>query len=264
MLPRTMSLTSGLILTLAICTALSSRTAVADEASELFKGPYLGLDGGYLTSSPTFESAPYTVDVLAETVPFPGRNDSFDLNGFQGGVHAGYNYVTQRNFLLGIEADLTYIGADDTSEMPVTQVISPGGEPFDISHRSKLELEWQSTIRLRTGYVADKTLFYGTAGIAFAGLDWKERTTLVDINGAGGTITRNHHDRDIAVGYAVGLGVEHAFTDRLTVGASYLYENFGDSISLPFGHSAPAQSGQLDDLDIHRLSLRLTYQFGNK
>ncbi len=264
MLPQQTFLSSKLTLMCLSFAVLYGCSANAEEVSSPFKGPYLGLEGGYATSSPTFESDPYSIDIGGETVPIPGRNDELDLNGFQGGIHAGYNFINQSNFMIGVEADLTYLGLEDTTQIPVTRIDSvPGTEPFDVSYRSELELEWQSTVRLRTGYVANKTLFYGTAGIAFAGLDWEEQATIIDVNGAGGTIVRNHSDRDILIGYALGTGVQHAITPKLSIGASYLYENFGDSDSLPFGHTAPAQRGSIDDLDIHKISLRLTYKFGD-
>ncbi len=264
MVNRKTIMRSNIVLALAAGIFSSASHAGADEMKNPFKGPYLGIDGGYATSSPTFESSPYTVNIAGEDIPLPGRSDDFDLSGFQGGAHIGYNFVTRHNFMLGIEGDVTFLGLKDTVESPVVQILSvPGAEPFDMSHRSELELEWQSTVRLRAGYVADRTLFYGTAGVAFMGLDWREQATSVNINGGGTVEVQNHHERDVVVGMAIGAGVEHAITRHLSIGADYLYENFGDSKSLPFGHGTAGQTGDLDDLDVHKISLRLTYRFGH-
>ena len=121
--------------------------------------------------------------------------DSFDINGFVGGVHAGYNYQMNQ-FVLGVEAD-----ADLTSIH---------GSTFDpvLGATDKLSVPWQGSVRGRLGYAWDRFLLYGTGGVAFA-----------DAKLAGGNSKG-------LVGWTLGAGVEYAFTDSLSGRVEYRYSDF--------------------------------------
>lgn len=126
-----------------------------------------------------------------------GTSGALDDNtdGVNVGVYGGYNFMVSPRVVLGVEGDIAYNDIDN----------SAGG--FNV------QSDWNANIRARAGYaVFDRTLLYGTGGVAFADLSAK---------GNGGK------DDTTAVGYTVGAGVEQAFTDRISGRVEYLYQDFG-------------------------------------
>lgn len=241
---------------------ISVATPAAAQGVSPFAGTYFGAHVGYGTSDTRFRSDPYIFEIVGvdNDIPASGRNDKFNFDGAIGGVHGGLNSVTPGNVLFGIETDWTYLGLDDT-------VV--GGESFThdadgyvLQHRSELELEWQSTIRGRLGFITGNTLFFATAGIAFLSLDWKETDTATT---GGTTVINNYSDSELLIGAAVGGGVEVAIQPNIIIGADYLYENFGSPDDVPFGHgdgSSVVQAGKLSTLDVHKVRARITFKFG--
>jgi len=120
--------------------------------------------------------------------------DSFDVNGFVGGVHAGYNYQMNQ-FVLGLEGDIDATSISGKASDPVL------GE-------NKLSVPWQGSVRARFGYAWDRFLLYGTGGAAFA-----------DAKVAGG-------DSKTLAGWTLGAGAEYAFTDSWSGRLEYRYTDF--------------------------------------
>jgi outer membrane immunogenic protein len=71
---------------------------------------------------------------------------------------------------------------------------------------------WLATLRGRAGYAADRVLFYGTAGGAFANMQ-----TVVN----GVTSTKDQ------AGWTAGAGIEWAFADNWTAKVEYLFVDIG-------------------------------------
>ncbi len=117
-----------------------------------------------------------------------GFND--DVDGFLGGFQLGYNWQFSPNIVFGIEAD---ISGTDMNGMP-------GGVPAHI--------DYLGTARARIGYVWDRTMIYGTGGFAFS------RAAAIGI-----------HDTD--TGYALGAGLEWAYSNAWTLKAEYMYHDLG-------------------------------------
>lgn len=115
--------------------------------------------------------------------------DKFDLRGFVADLHAGRNWQ-RGSVVYGIERDVDYANVKGSSDF-----LYSGGAAGTLSWRS----DWQASLRLRIGYAKDRTLFYGTGGIAFG------HATL-DGSSAGFTAS----DSNTHVGWTVGAGVERA------------------------------------------------------
>src|SRR5690606_1699612 len=115
----------------------------------------------------------------------------FDVDGFIGGLHAGYNWQSG-SFVYGVEGDIDYTNVE-------------GGHDFDIlgetGHLS-LNSDWQGSLRLRAGYAVDTWLFYGTGGVAFGRAELEASAPTYD------TVS----DENTHVGWTLGAGVEKAFT----------------------------------------------------
>lgn len=253
---ETLKLLAGMWMALVVSVA---SPAAAQDMPSPFAGSYIGLHAGHAGSDANFTGAPYIANLPNEDVPVSGRNDGFDLDGGLIGVHGGYNAVSQRNILFGFEGDWSHLDNKDTVTGGETVLVN--GEAFVFDHVSKLDLNWQATLRARLGYVAGRTLFFGTIGVALLDVDWDETATAFD-DDAGETYVQKHSGSDTLVGLALGGGIEFAVRENVFLGADYLYENFGNSGGLPFGHSTPPQIGKADDLDVHKVRVRLSIKLG--
>jgi outer membrane immunogenic protein len=123
-------------------------------------------------------------------------------SGFIGGVQLGSN-LQYEAFVFGVEADIQYANIGSSINW------GPYGR-LGISSGSSGE--YFGTARLRAGYAIDRTLLFLTGGLAYGGLN---RSPL------GGNSTSN-------VGYALGGGVEYAFTRNWTAKVEALYINLSN------------------------------------
>ena len=129
------------------------------------------------------------------------ENDSSELDGWLGGVQAGYNY-NLGGVVLGVEADIAYAGIDEGDD----------ADHFDPEDG----INWLGTVRGRVGFALDSLLLYGTGGIAFAGIE-------------------TFGDSQTLTGWVVGAGAEYMVSDNLSLKAEYLYHDFGSNFIDGFG-----------------------------
>lgn len=132
-----------------------------------------------------------------------------DVDGFLGGLQLGYNWQLSRNWVFGIEGDIS--GTDINNAVPV-------------------HIDYLGTLRARIGYTWDRTMVYGTGGLA-----WNRSSV-------GGV-----HDTD--TGYALGLGIEWAFAPNWSTKVEYMYYAFDNTSVIP------------TDLDISTVKLGVNYRF---
>ena len=133
------------------------------------------------------------------------------LGGVAGG-QAGYLWQVGR-FAFGPEIDISIanIGSKKTEAV---QMVG-GGITFATNSTSEASLKWLSSLRGRVGIAAGDWLFFGTGGLAVAGLDIEQTTLFPEISRS-----------EIAVGYAAGGGLQYAVGPQLSVRAEYLYYGF--------------------------------------
>ncbi|WP_262331707.1 outer membrane protein [Bosea sp. BH3] len=137
---------------------------------------------------------------------FNGRTVSIgDMDGFVGGGQVGYNYQMGQ-FVLGLEADIQ--GAD----------LSTGTNAFGDS----VSTDFYGTVRARVGVAFDRFMPYVTGGWAYGNV----KTT---IGGLGST------DKSHTGGYAIGAGLEYAFTNNIIGGVEYMYVDLGEKSVLNTG-----------------------------
>ena len=189
--------------------AVAPYQAVAPAGYYDWTGFYVGLQAGYAFADSDFGG---------------------DLDGFVGGVHAGYNYQIN-NWVLGIEADVDYSAADASGTV--------AGVAYDV------DLEWLGSVRGRVGYAFDRVLVYATGGVAFGGID-------ASATAAGVTTS----DDNTHVGWTVGAGVEVAITNNVTARAEYRYTDLGDK-NYNFGGAV----ANLDAQDLHAVRVGVSYKF---
>lgn len=139
-------------------------------------------------------------------------------NGAVFGGQVGYNWQSGA-LVYGIEGDIssTNISGDNSC-----------GAGFICSH----SVNWMASVRgrLGTAFNSNRTLLYGTAGVAWADIDYATTAPA-------SSFSQTH------VGWVVGGGLEHALTPNLTARVEYLYYSF-DEINSPVAASSIDPSAQ--------------------
>lgn len=106
-----------------------------------------------------------------------------DVDGFLGGLQLGYNWQFSRNWVFGLETDIS--GTDMNNATPA-------------------HIDYLGTVRARLGYTWDRVMIYGTGGLAYA------RGAVAGV-----------HDSD--TGWAAGAGIEWAFAPNWSAKVEYVY-----------------------------------------
>jgi outer membrane immunogenic protein len=159
-------------------------------------GIYVGINGGWGWGQNNWSTGTNAGAVF----PTPLSWNTSDNGGVIGGT-VGANYQTGE-FVFGVEGDWDWSGINTGT----SSTICNGTGACQTGNN------WLATVRGRAGWAADRVLFYGTAGGAFASI----QTTF---NGVQNTRTQD--------GWTAGAGVEWAFADNWTARAEYLYVDLG-------------------------------------
>lgn len=120
---------------------------------------------------------------------------SFDQDGFLASIYAGYNWQIGRS-VLGVEADI------GTGDFGTSDSNGIGG--------LETSLNAIGSLRARYGYLLTPALLiYGTAGVAWADMDFK--------------VVGDSTQSETLFGYQYGAGAELAVSDRVTLRLEYIY-----------------------------------------
>lgn len=206
---------------------VQSARAQGAPASYDWSGPYAGAHAGWLWGQVDYHEP-----------DFPGFAISPGLDGFQGGLLAGYNRQLER-FVVGVEVDGGLGTADFGSG-------DSGGNGY-----SAFDLQWNAHARARAGYAFDRTLLFVAGGLAVA------RLKIDDTDPGFGD------DSATSVGWTLGAGVERAVTDSLVLRLEYLYDDYGHAsytIASPAGPFFPSYQGETD-LTAHTLRAAVAWKF---
>ncbi|PRD55195.1 outer membrane protein [Phyllobacterium myrsinacearum] len=190
-------------------------------------GFYAGVNAGYAFSGNDRVG-------FRERGNFLGSIGTLEDNGFLGGAQVGYNYQIN-NFVLGLEAD--FQGGD------ISDSIS--GPLGNLNFNAHSKIDWFGTVRPRLGYAFDRTMIYGTGGLAYGNVKYSISDNVG--NAASESKTR--------AGWVAGAGIEHAFTDHLTAKLEYQYINLGTHTVGNDFISTDATS------DFHSVRVGLNYKF---
>ena len=157
-------------------------------------------------------------------------------DGFAGGGWIGYNYQLDRNWIIGVEADLGATKAEQSNNV------------FD-NDTSLSKFDSFGSVRGRLGYVYDRMMVFGTAGLAFADIT----NEIQKGQNAGEQVVL---DNDWQTGFALGAGVEYAFNAHWFGRAEYQYANFGTvTLINADGNRAEMQN------ELHQLRVGVSYKF---
>ncbi|HBK05593.1 MAG TPA: hypothetical protein DDZ81_06980, partial [Acetobacteraceae bacterium] len=128
---------------------------------------------------------------------------------FLGGLQGGYDYQFAPNWVLGVEAQYSWLGSNNNS------IIFPAGYAYTNDQRGL------GSVTGRIGYTWGPALLYVKGGYAFS--DNNDSLTLGGVPAAF-ALNGGHSD-----GYTVGAGLEYMFTQNWSAKIEYQYYNFGNS-----------------------------------
>lgn len=171
-----------------------------------------------------------------------GDNSSIQGDGgrFLGGVQGGADYQFASNWVIGIEAQYSWMDSGNS------------GRVFPLGTSVTGNNDQLGSVTGRLGYTWGPALLYAKGGYA-----WKDSNNLSVTNaGLPAAYTVDGNKRD---GYTVGAGLEYMFAPNWSAKAEYQYYNFGNTTFT----SGPADIvGARFNNDEHTVKAGLNYRFG--
>jgi outer membrane immunogenic protein len=216
--------------------AASARTAGVSNNSSNWSGPYVGVNVGYGWGSN---------DLLTVSGPITINPDGALVGG-----QLGYDWNIGQQFVVGLAGDVSWAGMSDSKNCALAGICFPPDSSV------KFDLNWLSTVRARAGVTAGNFLVYGTAGAAVAGTRVKLNGVLSFHNGPGINFSANQ----INLGWVVGAGAEFKVTNSISVGAEYLYIDFGKN-DHPFYYFGDLDEYAQSSLKANIIRTSVNYRF---
>lgn len=215
--------------------------AVTPVTVDEWSGPYIGLQAGYgWGDADVAYSVPTISGNLTHAQPTNRQTltSDPDPDGFIGGIYAGYNWLLQDDWLIGIEGDWSFSSADDTAA-----ITDANGNALQ-NVTTKVEQNWDASLRLRAGKVIDNYLLYVTGGVAWADLD-------VTLQGS----SNSYSDSMTFTGWTIGAGLEMKINENLHGRIQYRYTDYGDETGTI--NNIPVKV----DYNAHMLTVGVSYRF---
>ncbi len=172
---------------------------------------------------------------------FAGNNSLEGSNGrFLGGVQGGFDYQFAPNWVMGLEAQYSWMNNNTTGvTFPGAAVVT--GKDNQLG-----------SVTGRVGYTWGPALLYAKGGFA-----WRDNNAIgVSVAGAPVPFATTGNQKD---GYTVGAGLEYMFAPNWSAKAEYQYYNFGTTT---FTAGPPAVVGSRFKDDEHTVKLGVNYRFG--
>lgn len=171
---------------------------------------------------------------------FGGDNAIGGSSGrFMGGVQGGADYQFGTNWVVGIEAQYSWLPSSNNG------TLFPGGTYVTSNDRGL------GSVTGRVGYALGPTLLYAKGGYAF-----RDNSLGVSIAGTPQAFAATGNSKD---GYTVGAGLEYMFAPNWSAKAEYQYYNFGSTTFT--GGPAEIQGTRFRN-DDHTVKVGLNYRFG--
>ncbi len=172
---------------------------------------------------------------------FAGDNNiASSSGGFLGGVQGGADYQFSPNWVVGIEAQYSWLPQNNSGG-----ILFPGGALVTSDTRGL------GSVTGRLGYTWGPALLYGKGGYAY-----RDNNLGVSVAGTpvGFATTGNRQD-----GYTVGAGLEYMFAPSWSAKVEYQYYKFDNTNFV--GGPPPIVGSSFRD-DEHTVKAGLNYRFG--
>jgi opacity protein-like surface antigen len=215
---------------------LTNNFGKSEDAPHNWGGVYLGGNVGYgfgnsgvTTLSPlSNKAAEYQGSLYTPTTV---RSDNA---GFSGGGQLGFNLKLSEPIIVGAETDISYANIGGSIGTASNAIYSYVDENILYTRNvpsyltSKTQLQWFGTVRARAGYlVRDDALLYGTAGLAYGGINARGVTMNTEFTYDYGNAAYGQYN-DTAIGWAAGAGIEYAVSKNFSLKTEWLYLGFGN------------------------------------
>jgi len=221
---------------LLVATILALSVFVAAEVvADDWVGPYVGLQAGYVWGDA--DTSSYWDDG-SEAFSLNG----FNVDGFAGGIFAGYMWQVGNGILIGIEGEGNWASADDKITRIDEEIYEWGAE---------VTQEWDASLRLRAGKQMGDYLLYITGGIAWAGVNIDAFTSWDSEQGT-------DHDATLT-GWTAGAGVERKINDNIHCRIQYRYSDYGDD-TWSLAYPNDPTKGKIEYKN-HMFTVGLSYHF---
>ena len=158
---------------------------------------------------------------------------------FLGGVQGGFDYQFAPNWVMGIEAQYSWLPTNNNG------VLFPGGT------RVTSNTDQLGSVTGRIGYTWGPALVYAKGGYA-----WRNNNFGVSVAGAPAAFTATGNNKD---GYTVGAGLEYMFAPNWSAKAEYQYYNFGSTTVTAGPADVAGVRGRDDE---HTVKVGVNYRFG--
>ncbi|MDP1868293.1 MAG: outer membrane beta-barrel protein [Bradyrhizobium sp.] len=209
--------------------------------------------------------APRTrADPLPSNAVFGSTSGIFNQRGggAVAGGQVGYNWQATRNWVLGVEGDLSWTGIGQDS----STAILPVGNFVCVARSSTMgrDVNWLATVRGRVGYAWDRALFYATGAVAFSDLSYRGGFVTAAAVGAPPVYTAPVAFSSTKTGWVVGSGLEYGLASNWIIRGEYLFYHFdGDTAngSDPRFAAPLGTAYTWNDTKLHVARLGLNYKF---
>ncbi len=171
---------------------------------------------------------------------FAGNNSLAGSDGrFLGGVQGGFDYQFAPNWVIGAEAQYSWLANSGGS-------VAFPGNGLITSRNDQI-----GSATGRFGYTWGPALLYAKGGYA-----WRDSPNIgVSVGGTPVAFTNDGAHKD---GWTVGAGLEYMFAPNWSAKAEYQYYNFGNTT---FSGPAAIAGSRFRD-DDHTVKLGVNYRFG--
>jgi outer membrane immunogenic protein len=193
-------------------------------------GFYVGGDIGYWTGPSSI------------TYPVSAFSASVSPNGIKLGGHLGYRHQFANNFVLGVEADLSWLGGSNREGTVVNSAPAV----------ARVRGSWDGSVRGTAGFAIDRALIYATGGVSFIQTNG---CTAAAPGAACAALTQFGGTR---AGWTIGAGLAYAVTPNVSIRGEYLYANYGTRTYVTPGVVPGATSHKLDT---HTIRVGASYIF---
>lgn len=191
-----------------------------------WSGPYAGAYAGVGTSSGRAKLAGshgQLIPVDVEYGLFP-RGIKGNSTGGVAGIGAGYNFQSG-TFVRGIEIDVGYVSTSPHHHY--SRIDNVPTSPFPgVSTNTNYwtDFGFLGAVRARGGYAFGDTMVFGSIGVAAGKVHNRLELSMTEI----GYTSPNWSESGIRFGYALGVGIEHRVTSRMSLKFETQYVNLAD------------------------------------
>ena len=209
---------SGPVAAAGLGQSASDTGSSSEEAS--WTGFYSGVQLSYDLGKFSYDDANVTETRETNNLFLDDNRNPINGQGGLIGIQLGYDWQVSSKYVVGAVADYGL-----TSLSGKTCILNCDG---DYGSDMNADMKSLATLRARGGYVTGKTLYYATGGAAIASIEGVYGNKVF---GGVSDYRANTH----AVGYSLGLGLEHQFTSHISAGLEYLHLFFPDQ-TIEYSH----------------------------